>query len=293
MDTSTLLRRAKRGLREDLRLYLVAVSSLSVAFFCLGAVLLGVANLGQLEKAFGHSGRITVYLRDGAPAEQVEQLRSLLEEVPEVASVEHLTAAKAREQFLSRADVDVELASLPPDVFPASLEIALKPGSDPARASAISERVGRFGFVEGLETYRGWFQRISEILSAGRAIAVALALLVAVCALAVVGNTIRLAVAGRRQEIEVMKLCGATDWFVRGPFLVEGAFQGVLAAASALLLLLSAFLAMRGVLDSTFATLTGVGTVFLRPAMIFGIVIGGALVGALGSAVALRRYLVV
>ncbi len=293
MDLKTAIRRARRGLREDLRLYLVAVSSLTVAFLCFAAALLAVTNLSEMADRWGRSRRMTVYLVDGARPADVDQLRTLLEGLPEVASVEHVTAAAARTQFMEQADLATELGQLPADVFPASLEIELAGEVTVQRLSDIAGRVGRFGAVEQVETYGGWFRRLESLLTAGRAMALALCLLVVVCALFVVGNTIRLAVAGRREEIEVMKLCGATDGFVRGPFVVEGAMQGLAAAVLAVFLLLVGYLALRSQVDSTVAVLTGIQTVFLHPGAILAILLGGALAGACGSALSLRRYLTV
>jgi cell division transport system permease protein len=118
-----------------------------------------------------------------------------------------------------------------------------------------------------------------------------LSLLVTVCVLAIIGNTIRLAVANRRREIEVLKLCGATDGFVASPFLLEGVMQAVAAAVIALLALLALYFAVRGQLEATLSALTGVRTVFLQPTTALAIVLGGALAGATGSALSLRRYL--
>lgn len=291
MDYKSAIARARRGLREDLRLYVVAVSSLTVAFLCLGAALLAITNLSDVAEQWGRSSRMTVYLRDGAPRADVEQLRMSLEGLAEVTAVEHLSAARAREQFLEQSDVSADLASLPPDVFPASLEVTLRTGTTVQRVSAIAARIERFPPVEDVETYRGWFDRLGTLLTAGHALATALALLVVVCVLAVVGNTIRLAVAGRRQEIEVMKLCGATDGFVRGPFVIEGAVQGFASALLAVILLLVGFFVVRGQIDSTIAALTGVRAAFLPPLVALALVLGGGLAGALGSAVSLRRYL--
>jgi len=114
-----------------------------------------------------------------------------------------------------------------------------------------------------------------------------------ICVLAVVGNTIRLAVAGRREEVEVLKLCGATDGFVRTPFVLEGALQGFVAALTAVVVLLVGYLLLRGQVDDTLATLTGVRATFLSPVVALGLVLGGGAVGAIGSAVSLRRYLAV
>ena len=264
-----------------------------MAFLCLGAALLGIENLSSVADRWGQSGRVTIYLRDGAAASDIEQLKLLLEGLPEVTQVSHLTSSDARTEFLAQTESGSALEGLPTDAFPASLEASLVAGATLDRVDAIVSRVLRFRAVEDVETYRGWFQRLDALLSTGRLVSGAIATLVVVCVLAVVGNTIRLLVAGRRREIEVMKLCGATDGFVRGPFLIEGAIQGFAGAGLSLLFIGLAFAWIRGPLDSTVASLTGVPTVFLSPGIMFVILVGGAAVGIVGSALSLRRYLAV
>ncbi len=293
MYLRTAIIRAARAMREDARLHLVAVASLTVAFLCLATSLWALANLSSVADALGRGARMSVYLRDGANEADVDRLRLTLEALPEVRSVEHLTPVQAREQFVRDADVDATLASLPADVFPASLEVELASGTTPAQLGAIAERVERFGAVEDVETYQSWFGRLDELLATGRVASTALALLVLLCVLFVVGSTIRLAIAGRRDEIEVLKLCGASDGFVRGPFLVEGAVQGLVSALLALVLLFIVFTAVRDQIDATVATLAGVRTVFLPPMIGLALLFGGALLGATGSAISVRRYLTV
>jgi cell division transport system permease protein len=185
----------------------------------------------------------------------------------------------------------VSPGSLPADAFPASLEVVLRGHVQPQRAGEIAERLRRFGAVEEVETYRDWFAQMGTLLSAGKSAVGLLAVLVVVCVLAIIGNTIRLAVANRRREIEVLKLCGATDDYVRSPFLIEGALQAAAAATAALVLLLVAYLGMRGYVESALSAVTGIKTVFLEPSAMLAVVLGGALMGALGSALSLRRYL--
>lgn len=293
MDLHTAFLRARRGFREDAKLYAVAVSSLAVAFLCLAGALLVMTNLSSMASRWSRSGRMTVYLRDGAPDDDVERLRATLVEVREVRAVTLLSAAEARAQFARDANVGGALAGLPADAFPASLEVTLRDGTSSARADEIAARVGHVAAVEGVETYRAFFQKLETLVLSGRTAAAVVALLVLICVLAVVGNTIRLAVAGRRDEIEVLKLCGATDGFVRGPFLVEGALQGFTAALVAVLLLGGGYAALHTQLDGTLAALTGVRAAFLDPSIVVAIVLGGGLAGGLGSAASLRRYLAV
>lgn len=293
MDLKSAFARASRGMREEAGLHLVAISSLTIAFLCLGTALLVIANLGALADSWGRSARMTVFLHDGAESQAISELRMALEGLPEARGVEHVTAAAAREQFLRDSELGAELEALPAEAFPASLEIELVAGVSGERLDAIAERVRRFGAVEDVESYRGWFARLESLLTAGRSIAMGMALLVVLCVMFVVGNTIRLAVAGRRDEIEVMKLCGASDGFVRGPFILEGAVQGTLSAIVALAILLFVFLVLRGHLDGTLAAIAGTRTVFLHPGIALALIVGGAMLGATGSALSLRRYLAV
>jgi cell division transport system permease protein len=291
MDFRTAFTRAKRGFRDDLRLHLVAVASLVIAFLCLGAALLSVENLSRVAERWSQAGHLTVYLKDRAGDNDVAQLRLVLESLQEVTEVRHVTAAQAKREFAENVDVGVEAEGLPTEAFPASLEIELAQSSDPERVTAIAERVRRFGAVEEVETYRDWFEQMGTLLSTGQSAVAGLALLVLICVMAIIGNTIRLAVVNRRKEIEVLKLCGATDSFVRSPFLLEGALQATAAALVSLVLLFVLYFALHGQLEGTITALTGVSTRFLSPALALSVVVGAGLTGALGSALSLRRYL--
>jgi len=293
MDLHTAFLRARRGFREDAKLYAVAVSSLAVAFLCLATALLAITNLSAMAERWSRSGRMTIYVRDGAPDADVQALRTTLAELPEVSSATTLSAAEAREQFVRDANVGGELAGLPADAFPASIEVTLRTGVTAARADEIAARVGHVAAVEGVETYRAFFQKLESLVLTGRTTAGIVAVLVLICVLAIVGNTIRLAVAGRRDEIEVLKLCGATDSFVRGPFLVEGALQGFTASLVAVVFLGVCYALLHAQLDGTIAALTGVRAAFLNPAVVVTLVLGGGVAGVVASAASLRRYLTV
>ncbi len=294
MDLKILYGRAKRGIREDAKLYVVAVSSLTVAFLCLATALLGITNLAELSEQWGRTHRMSIYLKDDASHEDVQRLQVVLSALDGVEKAEHLSANGARERFLADANVGTDLAGLPPEVFPASIEVRFLPATPDARIQDVATKVSAFGAaVAEVDTYRTWFDRLGALLEAGRTAAGLLSLLVLVCVFAVVANTIRLAVASRRDEIEMLKMCGATDEFVRGPFVLEGALQGFVASALALLILVIFFYTLRGQIDATLGMLAGMRLSFLSPLTALGMVVAGALTGGLGSAVSIRRYMAV
>ncbi len=293
MNLQSTIRRAKRGFREEFRLYMVAVFSLTVAFLCLGGSMLAVANLNAIGERFGDTGRVTVYLKDDAAGEDISRLGAVLEGLPEVASVEYWKPAEARAHFLEETDLASELSSIPKDAFPASLEVTLRSGRNAPRTSHMVQRIREFRAVQDVERYDGFYRRVDSLVAAGRGIALAVCLLVGIGVLAVIGNTIRLAVARRRREIEVMKLCGATDRFVRDPFVLEGVFQGVASSLVAVAILALVFVLLREQVDSALSVLLGGKSVFLHPLSCLALLGLGAFTGAIGSALSVRRYLAV
>jgi cell division transport system permease protein len=294
LELATMYKRAKRGIREDAKLYAIAVSTLTVAFLCLATALLGVTNLADLADRWGRTHRMSVYLKDGAAAEDVERLRAVLGSLPAVAKVDHLSSAAAREQFLRDAQASSDLSGLPAEAFPASVEVEFTNEATDERIQEVAGKVAAFGAaVDDVDTYRTWFDRLGTLLSASRTAAGLLALLVLICVFAVVSNTIRLAVASRRDEIEMLKMCGATDSFVRAPLVLEGALQGLTASALSMFILALGYLLLRGRIDATLGPIAGLHLSFLHPLVALGIVLAGGIVGALGSAVSIRRYMAV
>ena len=294
MDMKSIYARAARGVRDDLKLYLVAVSSLSVAFLCLGTALLGVVNLGELAERWGRTHRLSVYLRDDAVEADVTRVVAALQKVPHIADVAHTSAEQARGRFLEGTRDARALEALPSTAFPASIEVTFTPAASAAEIDDVARKLTlQRALVDDIDTYESWFRQLSGLLGTGRALALGVGLLVLVCVVAVVANTIRLAVANRRDEIEVLKMCGATDAFVRAPFVLEGTLQGLGAALLALILLLGAYVGLRAPIDAALATFAGMRLVFLTPAMGVGLLLGGALVGALGSMLSVRRYVAV
>src|SRR3954470_210345 len=120
-------RRARRGMLREWRLHALSVFSLAVAFVCLGAALLVLTNLRSIEERWAHAGRASIYLKDNAAAQDVEQLKAALAAVPIVTNVRYVSASQARAEFGQKeAGPRAELAALPVEAFPASIEIDVR-----------------------------------------------------------------------------------------------------------------------------------------------------------------------
>ncbi len=283
-------RRARRGMLREWRLHALSIFSLAVAFVCLGAALLVVTNLRAVEERWEHAGRASIYLRDNAPAQDIETLKTALSAVPGVTAVRYVSAAQARTEFGKvESGSKNDLAALPVEAFPASLEIDVRPDLTNAEIGDMVQKLRQLPAVEDVETYQAWTERLARLVRGGVAAAALLAVVVFASVLAVVGSTIRLALQRRRTEVEVLKLVGATDRFVKGPFLVEGMSQGALGALGALGLLGALFLLVRGRLDAELAALVGVEPSFLPWQVALGMVLVGMLLGMFAAMLGLRR----
>jgi cell division transport system permease protein len=275
---------------REWRLHVLSVFSLAVAFVCLGASLLVVTNLRAVEERWMRAGRASVYLKDGATQEEVDALRSALVRVHGVTGVRYVSSGEARTEFGQRElSTKGELAALPVEAFPASIELDVAQDMPEAELADMIRKMKELPSVDDVETYQAWTERLGRLVRAGVAASAILAVVVLAAVLAVVGSTMRLALQRRRAEVEVLKLVGATDGFVRKPFVLEGSVQGALGAVGAVALLATLFLLVRGRFDDELASLVGVQPVYLPWQAAGGMVVLGALLGAAAALVSLRR----
>jgi cell division transport system permease protein len=287
-------RRARRGMLREWRLHALSVFSLAVAFVCLGAALLVVTNLMAVQERWAHAGRASIYLKDNATQADIEGFKVALAKVPGITNVRYVSSGQARAEFgAQEVTSHAELAALPVEAFPASIEVDVRPDMPDAELAGIVGKMRQLPVVDDVETYQNWTDRLARLVKGGVGAAAVLAVVVFGAVLAVVGSTIRLALQRRRTEVEVLRLVGATDGFVKGPFVLEGSAQGAMGATAALALLGTLFLIVRGRLDDELASLIGVEPTFL-PWHVAAALIGvGALLGAFAAAMGLRKLVTV
>jgi cell division transport system permease protein len=294
MISASTSRRTRRGMVREWRLHALSVFSLAVAFVCLGAALLVVTNLRAVEDRWAHAGRASVYLKDGATQDEVDALRAALARVPGVTGVHYVSSGDARVEFGEHELAsNAALAALPVEAFPASIELDVAPDMPDAELTDIVAKMKELPSVDDVETYQSWTERLARLIRGGVAASALLALVVLTAVLAVVGSTMRMALQRRRTEVEVLKLVGATDGFVKKPFVIEGSLQGAFGAAGAVALLAVLFVVVRGRLDTELASLVGIEPAFLPWPVVLGMVVLGGLLGAVAALASLRKMVAV
>jgi cell division transport system permease protein len=293
MLTMNTTRRATRGMLREWRLHALSVFSLAVAFVCLGAALLVVTNLYAAERRWAHAGKASVYLKDGAREDDVLALKAALAQVPGVTGVHYVSSGEARAEFGRELDGKSELAGLPVEAFPASIELDLAQDMPDADLADMVAKMKGLAAVDDVETYQSWTARLTRLVRGGVTASALLALVVFAAVLAVVGSTMSLVLQRRTMEVQVLKLVGATDGFVKKPFVLEGSVQGALGAAGAIALLAVLFFIVQGKLDAELAALVGVEPSFLPWPVSLALVALGAVLGAVAAFASLRKMVAV
>jgi cell division transport system permease protein len=282
--------RALRGGRNEWRLHALSVFSVAVAFVCLVATLLAVTNINRVEERWDKVGRISVFLRATAESREVGEIEKALRATAGISQVRYVSSEAARRELL-REDADETLLALPDQAFPASLELETSDSLSKEQKEQLHQQLASLPAVETVETYEAWADRLSAVLMGVVTAAGLLAFVVLLAVVSVVGSTMRLSLQRRHVEIEVLKLVGATDKYVRGPFLVEGAAEGAIGAALAIAFVAVLYLIVRAPMGDQVSVLLGVSPSFLNWYHCLGLVGLGSILGALAAQLSLRKML--
>lgn len=285
-----MIERVGRAILADLRLQVLSIFSVAVAFVCLTATLLVVVNIESVRGSWSNSARASVYLRPGTDAETIQTVRGALLRAEGVSAVDYVSSAQAREDVMGNTH-DEALAALPEEAFPSSLEVHLSEAGAQDRIKRLAEQLQALPAVERVETYAAWGKRLNKFLAGGAQAALMLVLIVLASVMSVVGSTMRMALSRRSTEVEVLKMVGATDSYVRGPFVMEGAVQGGVGAILAIVIMACIHLIIKDAFDGALASLIGVSPRFLPLSFCLGLVVLGAGIGALSAFASLRRLL--
>jgi cell division transport system permease protein len=285
---------ALRGIQMSPVAATVTTLTISVTLFLLSALLVVYQNVSQALTGVEQSRQISVFFKDTTSPELVEQMRITLSSEPSVEDVQYVSKEEALESFRtslgSNASLLTGLADENP--LPESLEIVL--GSSPLareEKNRLLLALKKNAEVEHVQDNHGLVREIGQMvqkLHVGGAVAICITLIMTGF---IISNTVQLALFSRRAEVEIMRLVGATDRFIRTPFLIEGALQGVVGAVMGMLILSIVQNSLWGLMSELeLVQLTTFEISFLTPLAIIGVVIMGCAVGVGGSYLAVRRF---
>jgi cell division transport system permease protein len=283
-----LTREALLSFRRAPLLSVLSVTTIAFSLFTVGLFGLVAVNLREALKGLEERVEIVAYTLRGTPSETIALATQDIVAFPEVQDVSYVSEEealrRARSELVEFRDAYRDIQVNP---LPASIEVRMKDGyRDAETVERVAQRLRGFGFIEDVRFGREWIQKLDHLRNITGIVGLVIGLAFAAVAVVIIGVTIRLTLLQRAREISIMRLVGATNWFIRGPFLLEGALKGLLGGLLSLVLCYAGYLLFR---DNSGGTLSGL--VFFRPEHMVLIMIFGILLGLGGSLVSVGRHL--
>ncbi|MEJ2546316.1 MAG: permease-like cell division protein FtsX [Gemmatimonadota bacterium] len=223
------LREATRGMRRAPLLSGLSITAIGLSLFIIGLFALTAHNIDEALTGVESRVEVVAYLREGTPEEIVAVARSEIEGFPEIKEVRYVSKVEAlydaSRELTEFSDVFSDLEVNP---LPASFELRLQEGSrTPEDVERVAERLRGYDFVEEVRYGREWVDKIYALRRIAGGAALALGSAFALGAILLIGTAVRMAVLARSREIAIMQTVGATDAFIRRPFLIEGLLTGI------------------------------------------------------------------
>lgn len=273
---------------------LASIGTIAFSFVIVGIFLIISRNLGALVSEWKEQFQVTVFLEDGITPEQLTLLKKRIQSERAVKTMTYTSKEEALQSFKQELKGQESLLEgLGENPIPASLQLRIHDVyQTPEALRQFTASLGRLEGVEDVLYGQEWVDRLSAAVRMLRLLGMSVGLALGMASLLIVSNTIRLAVYARAEEIEIMRLVGATKLHVRAPFLLEGMIQGGLGAVAALLLLFGAYRATLWQLQLAPGEIFGMGVgSFLDPHWAVAMLVVGAGVGAFGSLISVGRFL--
>ena len=279
-----------RSLRRNNWMSFASVGTVTVSLFVLGVFLLLVMNMNRLASMLESEVQISVYLEDGIKAEARRDLQQDIVNMQGIETVKFVSREEAKQRLSERLGDQKYLLDALGDKnpLPDSFEVTV---IHPDMVETAANAIARMDGVESAKYGQDVVRHLFDITRLIRIFGLVLMLLLAGATLFIISNTIRLTVFARRKEIAIMKYVGATDWFIRWPFLMEGMVLGFIGGLLAAVALRSFYAAMAAKIYSTLAFFPLLPQYPFMNYVTVVILLSGMVIGAIGSTISLKRFL--
>lgn len=279
-----------RSLKRNNWMSFASVGTVAVSLFVLGVFLILVLNMNRLAATLESQVQISVYLQDNLKQADREDLQQDIAHMQGIESIRYVSRDEAKARLADRLGDQKYLLDALGDKnpLPDSFELTVvHPDMVETAAKAIEHMNG----VESAKYGQDVVEHLFDITRLMRIFGVALMVLLAGATIFIISNTIRLTVFARRKEIAIMKYVGATDWFIRWPFLMEGVVLGFIGGILAAIALRSFYAAMAAKIYNTLAFFPLMPQYPFMNYVTVTIILSGMVVGAIGSTISLKRFL--
>lgn len=284
------IKEAVQSMRRNGLMSLASISTVTLSLFILGVFACGVVNLNNLASHLENQVQISIYLKDNLTTPQVMELGKKLKALPELKDIEFVTKDEAMKRFKERLGEQQQLVDSLDGHNPLPTSYVLT-FNTPDQVKSTAEIVSKYPEVESAHYGQDVIEQIFEVTKIIRIGGIVLIGFLAGATLFIISNTIRLTVFARRKEIGIMKYVGATNWFIRWPFVLEGMFLGAIGGAIAGIATWQFYRYITVEVIANFAFMPLVPMMPFIYQLSAGLVGIGVIVGAIGSTISLKQYM--
>jgi cell division transport system permease protein len=286
---SYFFRETALALRRNALVTFAAISTVFISLFLVGGALLVGEQVRLMTGEWAQKVEVSVFLREDVSDEERDALEQKIQDIPEVQTYYYETREQAYERFQEQfRDSESLTENVDASAMPESFRIKL---TDASKFPVIRARLAGDPAIDEVKDEQAVLKKLLAVTSVLRTGVLAVAIIMLLSAAGLIGNTVRMAVFARRKEIAIMKLVGATNWFIRVPFLIEGMVQGLLGGIFAVLAIFAMkFLfidPLRGRIGFIPSWVDTQEILFTVP-ILLGV---GMLIAAVASLLAMRRFL--
>lgn len=276
--------------KRNIWMTLASIFTVVLSLFILGFFSIVILNLNKMADTLESQVQISVYLKDDLSQEEIDETKETLSKIEGLQDIKFTTREEAMENFKKRLGDQQFLLDALDDTNPLPDSFSLTVTS-PQQVKTIADTAAALDSVESASYSQDIINHLFNLTHLIRLIGVALIILLTGAAIFIISNTIRLTVFARRKEIAIMKYVGATDWFIRWPFLLEGICLGFIGGGLATIFL---YIVYNQVTQEIYEAMAFFPLIPQHPFIDYislAILVAGIIIGALGSTISLKRFL--
>ena len=276
--------------KRNIWMTLASIFTVVLSLFILGFFSIVILNLNKMADTLESQVQISVYLKDDLSQEEIDETKETLSKIGGLQDIKFITREEAMENFKERLGDQQFLLDALDDTNPLPDSFSLTVTS-PQQVKTIADTAAALDSVESASYSQDIINHLFNLTHLIRLIGVALIILLTGAAIFIISNTIRLTVFARRKEIAIMKYVGATDWFIRWPFLLEGICLGFIGGGLATIFL---YIVYNQVTQEIYEAMAFFPLIPQHPFIDYislAILVAGIIIGALGSTISLKRFL--
>lgn len=276
--------------KRNIWMTLASIFTVVLSLFILGFFSIVILNLNKMADTLESQVQISVYLKDDLSQEEIDETKETLSKIEGLQDIKFTTREEAMKNFKERLGDQQFLLDALDDTNPLPDSFSLTVTS-PQQVKTIADTAAALDSVESASYSQDIINHLFNLTHLIRLIGVALIILLTGAAIFIISNTIRLTVFARRKEIAIMKYVGATDWFIRWPFLLEGICLGFIGGGLATIFL---YIVYNQVTQKIYEAMAFFPLIPQHPFIDYislAILVAGIIIGALGSTISLKRFL--